>query len=63
MVNGGKSVAELDTFLGKLPEGLTYGAEMRNSHWLREKYFGCLARPGATNVFNACVARRDARIP
>jgi len=46
-------VANLDAFLGKLPKGWPYGVEMRNAHWLREEYFGCLARHGVTHVFNS----------
>ena len=26
---------------------------MRNAHWLREEYFGCLARHGVSHVFNS----------
>ena len=40
-------------FLGKLPKGWPYAIEMRNSHWLREEYFDCLARNGVTHVFNS----------
>jgi uncharacterized protein YecE (DUF72 family) len=46
-------VADLDTFLGRLPKGWPYGVEMRNSGWLREEYLGCLARHGVTHVFNS----------
>lgn len=51
--HGRDFVADLDTFLGKLPKGWPYGVEMRNSHWLREEYFDCLARHGVTHVFNS----------
>ena len=51
--HGRDFVADLDTFLGKLPKGWPYGVEMRNSYWLREEYFACLARHGVTHVFNS----------
>src|SRR5437879_3390446 len=51
--HGRDFVADLDKFLGKLPKGWPYGIEMRNSHWLREEYFGCLARHGVTHVYNS----------
>jgi uncharacterized protein YecE (DUF72 family) len=46
-------VADLDAFLGKLPSGWPYAVEMRNRFWLRDEYFGCLARHGVTHVFNS----------
>ena len=46
-------VADLDTFLGKLPKGWPYGIEMRNRALLRDEYFACLARHGVTHVFNS----------
>src|SRR6266498_269501 len=46
-------VADLDSFLGKLPKEWPYAIEMRNKHWLREEYFGCLTRHGVTHVFNS----------
>ena len=46
-------VADLDQFLGDLPRGWPYGIEMRNAHWLQPEYFDCLARHGATHVFNS----------
>src|SRR5262245_2729321 len=49
--NGRDFVTDLDAFLGKLPKG--YGVEMRNRAWLRDEYFGCLARHGVTHVFNS----------
>lgn len=51
--HGWDFVADLDVFLGNLPKGWPYAIEMRNSHWLREEYFGCLARHGVTHVFNS----------
>lgn len=51
--HGRDFVADLDTFLGKLPKGWPYAIEMRNSHWLRDEYFGCLARHGVAHVFNS----------
>jgi hypothetical protein len=46
-------VADLDTFLGKLPKSWPYAIEMRNRHWLAPEYFGCLARHGVTHIFNS----------
>ena len=51
--HGRDFVADLDSFLGRLPKGWPYAIEMRNKHWLREEYFGCLARHGVTHVFNS----------
>ena len=51
--HGRDFVADLDVFLGKLPKGWPYAIEMRNRFWLREEYFGCLARHGVTHVFNS----------
>jgi hypothetical protein len=39
--------------LPKLPEGWPYAIEMRNSQWLRDDYFDCLARHGVTHVLNS----------
>lgn len=46
-------VCDLDGFLGKLPKGWPYAVELRNQHWLRDEYFGCLARHGVAHVFNS----------
>lgn len=46
-------VADLDKFLGQLPQGWPYAVEMRNKHWLQPDYFACLARHGITHVFNS----------
>lgn len=51
--HGRDFVADLDRFLGALPKGWPYAVEMRNAHWLRDEYFGCLARHGVTHVFNS----------
>ena len=51
--HGRDFVADLDSFFCKLPKGWPYGVEMRNSRWLREEYFGCLARHGVTHVYNS----------
>ena len=51
--HGRDFVADLDPFLGKLPKGWPYAIELRNKHWLREEYFGCLARHSVTHVFNS----------
>jgi uncharacterized protein YecE (DUF72 family) len=51
--HGREFVADLDTFLGKLPKGWPYAVEMRNKHWLAPEYFACLSRHGVTHVFNS----------
>ena len=51
--HGRDFVAALDSFLERLPEGWPYGIEMRNKHWLRSEYFGCLARHRVTHVYNS----------
>jgi uncharacterized protein YecE (DUF72 family) len=51
--HGRDFVADLDRFLGDLPKGWPYAIEVRNKHWLRDEYFGCLARHGVTHVFNS----------
>ncbi len=51
--HGRQFVADLDAFLGKLPKGWPYAIEMRNKDWLRDEYFGCLARHRVTHVFNS----------
>jgi uncharacterized protein YecE (DUF72 family) len=51
--HGHDFVADLDTFLGKLPKGWPYAIEMRNKAWLVPDYFACLARHGVTHVFNS----------
>src|SRR4029077_1092580 len=57
--HGRDFVADLDSFLGKLPKGWPYAIEMRNKYLLRDQYFGCLARHGVTHVFNSW----DAMLP
>jgi uncharacterized protein YecE (DUF72 family) len=51
--HGRDFVAALDSFLAELPQGWSYGIEMRNKHWLRPEYFGCLARHHVAHVFNS----------
>jgi uncharacterized protein YecE (DUF72 family) len=51
--HGADFVRELDAFLAKLPKGWPYAIEMRNSLWLKDEYFDCLARHGITHVFNS----------
>jgi len=51
--HGREFVADLDTFLGKLPKGWPYAVEMRNKQWLAPEYFACLSRHGVTHVFNS----------
>ena len=51
--HGRDFVADLDQFLGQLPQGWPYGVEMRNRNWLQPQYFDCLARHRVTHVFNS----------
>ena len=51
--HGRDFVADLDTFLGKLPKGWPYAIELRNKGWLRDEYFGCLKRHGIAHVYNS----------
>lgn len=51
--HGRDFVADLDRFLGELPQGWPYAVEMRNQHWLVPEYFACLARHNVTHVFNS----------
>ena len=51
--HGRDFVSDLDGFFGKLPKGWPYAVELRNHHWLRDEYFGCLARHNVTHVFNS----------
>jgi len=51
--HGRDFVADLDSFLGKLPPGWPYAVELRNKTWLCEEYFHCLARHGITHVYNS----------
>lgn len=50
--HGRDFVNDLEAFLGRLPRGWPYAVELRNRAWLREEYFGCLARHGVAHVFN-----------
>jgi uncharacterized protein YecE (DUF72 family) len=51
--HGRDFVADLDSFLGKLPKGWPYAIEIRNKHWLRDEYFACLSRHRVTHIFNS----------
>jgi uncharacterized protein YecE (DUF72 family) len=51
--HGREFIADLDRFLGQLPEGWPYGVEMRNRNWLKPEYFDCLARRRVAHVFNS----------
>jgi len=51
--HGRDFIADLDMFLGRLPEGWPYAIELRNQNWLVPEYFGCLANHGVTHVFNS----------
>jgi uncharacterized protein YecE (DUF72 family) len=50
---GRNFVADLDTFLGKLPKGWPYAVELRNKYFLRPDYFSTLQRHGTAHVFNS----------
>ncbi|MDW8309015.1 MAG: DUF72 domain-containing protein [Verrucomicrobiales bacterium] len=50
---GREFVAELESFLAKLPAVWPYAVELRNRHWLRPEYFACLARHRVAHVFNS----------
>ena len=51
--HGRDFIADLDNFLGRLPQGWPYGIELRNRNWLRPQYFECLAKYRITHVFNS----------
>ena len=51
--HGREFIADLDTFLAKLPPGWPYAIEMRNKNWLVPDYFACLAKHQVTHVFNS----------
>jgi len=51
--HGRDFVADLDTFLGKLPSGWRYGIEIRNKNFLHPDYFAALSRHGVTHVYNS----------
>jgi uncharacterized protein YecE (DUF72 family) len=51
--HGRDFVADLDRFLGQLPNGWPYGIELRNRNWLRPDYFESLSRHHVTHVFNS----------
>jgi uncharacterized protein YecE (DUF72 family) len=51
--NGRDFVADLDRFLGELPQGWPYGIEIRNRNWLKPDYFECLTRHQTAHVFNS----------
>jgi uncharacterized protein YecE (DUF72 family) len=46
-------LADLDTFLSRIPPGLRYAIEVRNPELLRPEYFDCLRARGASHVFNS----------
>ena len=51
--HGRDFVADLDTFLGKLPSGWRYGVEIRNKHFLHPDYFSALSRRGVAHIYNS----------
>jgi uncharacterized protein YecE (DUF72 family) len=50
--HGRNFTAHLDRFLSKLPEGWSYGVEIRNREWLQPDYFAVLRKHGVVHVFN-----------
>jgi uncharacterized protein YecE (DUF72 family) len=50
---GREFIADLDGFLGGLPQGWPYGVEIRNAGWLQDEYFECLARHRVAHVYNS----------
>jgi len=50
---GREFVADLDTFLTRLPRGWPYAIEIRNRHFLHPDYFATLARHSVAHVFNS----------
>src|SRR5262249_5119447 len=51
--HGRDFLADLDKFLGQIPQGWPYGVEMRNKHWLKPDYFEILRRHHVAHVFNS----------
>ena len=51
--HGRDFVADLDTFLDRLPKGWPYGVEIRNKHFLHSDYFAALERHGIAHVFSS----------
>src|SRR5204863_9330523 len=51
--HGQNFIADLDKFLGQLPNGWPYGVEIRNKHFLHAEYFAALKKHGAAHVFNS----------
>ncbi|HTI70105.1 MAG TPA: DUF72 domain-containing protein [Candidatus Limnocylindria bacterium] len=50
---GREFLAELDSFLAKLPRGWRYGIELRNRKWLQAEYFASLRQHGVAHVYNS----------
>jgi uncharacterized protein YecE (DUF72 family) len=51
--HGRDFAADLDRFLGQLPQGWSYGVEMRNRNFLQPDYFAMLARHGVAHIYNS----------
>jgi uncharacterized protein YecE (DUF72 family) len=51
--HGRDFVADLNAFLGRLPQGWRYGVEIRNRTFLHPEYFATLARHGVAHVFSS----------
>lgn len=50
---GREFVEALGQFLARLPQGWSYGVEIRNATFLQPEYFSTLARHGVAHVFNS----------
>jgi uncharacterized protein YecE (DUF72 family) len=50
---GREFAADLDRFLGQLPQDWAYGVEIRNKHFLHPDYFDVLQRHSVAHVFNS----------
>jgi uncharacterized protein YecE (DUF72 family) len=51
--HGRDFVADLDSFLAKIPKGWSYGIEIRNKFFLKPEYFAVLAKHGVAHVLNS----------
>jgi len=49
----GEFIAELDSFLSKLPVTWRYAVEIRNEEFLAPEYFSCLREHSVAHVYNA----------
>lgn len=57
--DAGDFLAQLDPFLGALPQAFRYGVEIRNQEFLTNEYFECLRLHRVAHVFNAWTRMPD----